>query len=98
VPVVAAFPWDDRSTNPPGRLQADERFVVLDPDLQSPPGDGVGFLHLRPEKGRNNLARQIRRTEIDPGVFVNLSTEELAAVGPLLPDDLGAIGEALIID
>ncbi len=54
----------------------------------------VGIFHLRPEEGGGDLAGQVGRADVDPGVLVHLAAEELAAVRALLADDLGALDEA----
>ncbi len=40
----------------------------------------------------------VRRTEVDPGVLVDLAAEELAAVGALLLDDLGPLDPVRAVD
>ena len=44
------------------------------------------------------LAERVGGADIDPGVLVDLSTVEAAAVRALLVDDLGALDEALVVD
>src|SRR5207253_7597552 len=61
-------------------------------------GYGLGAFELRPQDRRGDLARQVRGPYVDPGVLVYLTAEELAAVGSLLPDDLGSISPLLIVD
>ena len=86
-----------RRTRPVG-LELREGLVVAIPDREAPLGDRVGLLQLRPEERRDDLARQVRRAEVDPGVLVDLAAEELAPVGALLPDDLGALDEPRVVD
>ena len=98
VRVVAAIARDDRPPDRAGRLEVRERFVVPLPDVEPARRDGVGLLHLRPQERGDDLAGQVRRTEVDPGVLVDLAPEELAAIRALLPDDLGALDEPRIVD
>jgi len=68
------------------------------PDRQPFGSDGLGFFHLSPEEGGNQFAGEVGGTDVDPGVLVDLTAEELAAVGALFADDLGAVGVGRIID
>ena len=61
-------------------------------------GEAVGVLELRPQEGSNDVARQERRTEIDPGVLVDFAAQEAAAIGPLLAQDLGASYMGRVVD
>ena len=58
----------------------------------------VRLLHLRPKEGRDQLARKVGRADVHPRVLVDLAAEELAAVGALFADDLGALDEPRVVD
>ena len=80
-------------------LERLERRVVALPDGAAARAViSLGLLELRPQERRDDLARQIRRADVDPGVLVDLAAEELRAVGALLADDLGALDEARVVD
>ena len=96
--IVLAASRDDWAAQAPGVLQRFQGVVIAVPNRQPARGDGVGFFHLRPQKGGDEFAGQIRRTDVHPGVFVHLAAEELAAVGALLADDLGASCQRRIVD
>jgi hypothetical protein len=66
--------------------------MVALPKHQPARGNRVGRLHLRPEEGGDDFTRQVRPADVHPSVRVHLAAEELAAVGTLLADDLGALG------
>src|SRR5207248_1724864 len=44
------------------------------------------------------LRRQMARPDVDPGVLVHKPAKELAAVGALLADDLGALDQRGVVD
>src|SRR6266568_5332658 len=56
-------------------------------------GNHVLRFQLGQQECAANLARQIRRSDIDPGVFVHFSTNEFAPISPLLADDLSPFDE-----
>src|SRR5262249_27023504 len=55
-------------------------------------------LNLSPEKRRAQVAADVRRADVDPGVLVDLAAEELASVRPLFLNYLGAIEPILAVD
>jgi hypothetical protein len=57
----------------------------------------LGGFQLRPQEGRDQLARQQRRADVLPSVFVNLAAEEAAAIGALLANDFGAQAKGGIV-
>ena len=96
--VVLAVLRDDRPADLVLRLQFRKGLVVALPEQQPLRRDRRGFLQLCPQKRGDHFARQIGRAEVDPGVLVDLAAEEVAAVGALLAEDLGALGEAQVVD
>ena len=61
-------------------------------------GDRIGVLELSVQKGPDQLARQKRGANVDPGVLVDLAAKELRAVAAFLADDLGARDELGVVD
>src|SRR5437773_11191110 len=59
VGVVPAFGWHNRATYLARLFQGGQRLMISLPHLETALSDGFGFLHLRPEEGRNDLAWQI---------------------------------------
>src|SRR5574337_1723586 len=88
----------DRSAQLAGAFGLGKPLVVGAPHREAPARDGFDLLHLRPQKRRDDLPGQERRTDVDPGVLVDLTTKELTSVGALFADDLGALGEARVVD
>src|SRR5262249_20058169 len=72
-------------------LKRFQRLVVELIDLSPPFRDGVQEFELGIEKSATNLARNVAGADIDPGVFIHLTAEELPAVGPLVANNLGAL-------
>src|SRR5690242_7878440 len=60
--------------------------------------DLVPDFKLREKETGQQFRRQIARADIDPGVFVDLSAEEQAAVSPLLMEDLRPFDILRIVD
>ena len=56
-----------------------------------------GFFKLRQKERGDNLARQERRADVDPGVLVHLSAEEQCAIGALFPNDLRPLNPGSIV-
>ncbi len=79
-------------------LKIGERAMILRPHAMTLGLDLIHLLELRQQESRVELARQIGRADIDPGVFVDPALQELGAVRSLLPQDVGAVDEALVID
>ena len=98
VRVVPAVRGHDRPAQQAACLERRERRVVALPDREPRGRDALGLLELRGEERGDDLARQVRRADVDPGVLVDLAAEELRAVGALLADDLGALDEARVVD
>ena len=48
-------------------------------------------LELTEEKRRQHVAHHVTAAEVDPRVFVDLSTDEATAIGTLLSHDLRAL-------
>src|SRR6185503_21268525 len=96
--VVFAPGRHARATHGAASLQRLETRVIPRPDFTSQAIDLLSLLHLRRKECGVQLARQIRRPDIDPGVFVDFSLEKPAAIGSLLPDDLGALYESGVVD
>src|SRR5207253_3721470 len=75
-----------------------ERFVVCAPDRGAFRVDRLRRFELRKEKRRRQFARQVRRSGIDPCVFIDLSAKKTAAIRSFFANDLGALDETRIID
>lgn len=82
VRIVYAAVGDRRQTELTGGLKGLEGRIILVPAVKTVIIDLVRHFELRPEIGRVQLARQIAVAEIDPGVLVDLTAEELGAVVP----------------
>jgi hypothetical protein len=96
--VMLTVRRNDRTAERPALFQFCKRFMVLPPDGKPLPREGVSGFELRPQKGRGNLAGQIRGANIYPTVFIDMATEELLPVGSFLADNLGALNPAGLID
>ena len=72
--------------------------MVSMPEIHASLGNAQGFFHLRPQECCNHFAWQVGRTDVYPGIFVDLSAKKLAAVGALLADDLRTLGKASVVD
>jgi hypothetical protein len=79
-------------------LQRGQHAVITLPDRPPLAGDAFGLLELGPEIGGGDFARQERRTEILPSIFVDLAAKEPAAVSALFAQDFGAKGQSAIVD
>ena len=88
----------DRPANVAGALQRGESCVIALPQGSPSRQKRVSILQLREQEGRDHVTRQVGRSEIDPGVFVGTATKEARSVGSFLPDDLGTIDKARVID
>ena len=98
MPVLPAVPRDDWPAHPPSRSSASKASGSDPRSLSRRARDRVGLLELGPQERRDDLARQVRRADVDPGVLVDLAAEELPAVRALLADDLGRLDEARVVD
>jgi hypothetical protein len=67
--------------------------MISVPNRHPPSGNRIRLLHLSPEERRDDFAWKIRRTDVYSSVLVDLATEELAKVRPLLPNDLTPFDE-----
>ena len=52
--------------------------------------DTIRCFQLRPQVRSLQIGHQIAGANIAPGIFIDLTTEELAAVSALFTDDLGS--------
>src|SRR6266850_2472786 len=96
--IVFAISRNPRTTNSPLTLEALERLVISRPQRKPTRGHARRLFHLRPEKRRDDLARQEARSQIHPSVLVDLSPEELFTICTFFPDDFGPLHQALIVD
>src|SRR5947208_453044 len=62
------------------------------------PPDLVHRLDLGVEEGARDLAGDVRRADVDPGVFVHLAPEELRPVRPLVAEDLRPVDQRGVVD
>src|SRR6476620_28880 len=90
VPVVLTFRGHDGPTKQAVLLEWCERFVVTLPNRHPLPGNAVRLFKLRPEERSDDVARQKRRTDVLPGVFVDFAPEKPATVRSFFADDFGA--------
>src|SRR3970282_593748 len=67
--VLAATLRDDRPAQPPEALHRLQQNMVVAPDREPTVGQRFRFLQLCPEKRGGQLARQIGRSEMLPGVL-----------------------------
>src|SRR6266540_382483 len=95
--IVFAALGQDRPTKRARRFQRRKHLVIALPDRQTLGRDVPCIFHLRPEKGRGEVARQKRGPDLLPRVFVHFATEETAAIRPLLSDDLSPECQVWII-
>ena len=72
------------------------RVEVIDPLAAFP--DPIEQLKLSVQEGRTQFAGNVGRSNLDPGVLVDLAAEELRSVRALLANDLGALGELAVVD
>ena len=75
-----------------------ERGVITLPDRAPQPGDFFCLFKLCEQECRSQLAREIGRAHIDPGVLIDFPSIETASIGSFLPDDLRAFDELRIVD
>src|SRR4051812_30683606 len=66
--------------------------------MQASRRDLLSILHLRPQERGDDVARQKRRADVHPGVFVDTSLKKRGAVGPLLSQNGGAIDKGRVVD
>lgn len=62
-----------------------------------PSCDLVHLLQLAVQERTGNLARDIRRSDVNPRVFIHMTAEELPAVRSLVTNDFSAFQQAGII-
>src|SRR5205823_2224684 len=82
--------YDGAAKEPFALEQLTVRMIQI-PDRASLASQSLGLLELRPQERGRDLARQVRRADVDPRVLVDLPAEELAAVGALLSHDLSTL-------
>ena len=83
-----------RATQGSAALQRRQPLGVALMDLAAALQDRIELLELRLQECAQDLRRQERRADVDPGVLVDLTAEELLAVGALVADDLGPLDAA----
>src|SRR5262249_39277339 len=96
--IVFTISRYDRPRNQSFRLQVRKAFEVVAPQPQAAASDGLPLLQLGIEEGSKNLARNERRSKIDPTVFRHFSSFKLSAVGTFFPNDFGARKTSSIVD
>ena len=85
VGIVCGILRNIRAFQHPFVFQFFQFFVIEVPDGQSLIIDLVCLFQLRPQISGIHIAWQIGRSIAHPGIFINLSTEILAAVCSLFP-------------
>ena len=81
-----------------GLSQRTELLMVIVVDGHPLSVDFLMFLEFCKQVSRIHIARQIGGTVVDPGIFVDLSAEKLAAVRSLFTKDLCFFQIILILD
>src|SRR4051812_19004028 len=89
---------NDRTANPPLLRPGSHLLVVIFPNAPALLLDRPPFFQLAEQKGSQDVAHEVTRPNIHPGVFIHLSFEKSAAVSPLLPDNFRPLNEPLIIE
>lgn len=74
-----------------------QQFLITLNSSSSLLGDSVRVLKLRIEESRNKFTRQIGRSNIDPGIFINHATEKLTAVCTFFTNDLGTLDQSSVV-
>src|SRR6266511_5937064 len=69
---------NNRATYYSRLLKGSQPLVICSPYLEAAACDGIDFLHLGPKEGSQYFTWKIGRADIDPGVLIDLPTEELA--------------------
>ena len=90
--------WHCGKLHLPGLLQRQKQFIILVPSVHSGLIDLLSHLKLRIEVSRIHITGKIRGTEIHPPVLVHLSSEILAPVRPLLPQNFRLLNIGRILD
>ena len=98
VSIVLAVVRHDGATQSTIGLGSLERFVISIPDRHARLRDGVCALELSHEQGGHELAGQVRRTDLLPGVAIDLTAQKSAAIGALLANHLGPRAKRIVID
>ena len=55
--------------------------------------NGLPYFQLSEQEGSQDVAHHITRSDINPGIFIDLPTKETAPIGSFFSDDLGAFSE-----
>ena len=97
VRIVLAVRRYARQLDAPSLRQRQETVVVLLPQCQTALVDAFRHFQLAPQVGGLQVRHQIAGADVAPGIFVDLTTEELAAVGALLADDFRPIDQSRIV-
>lgn len=97
VRVMHAVGRDYRQLDAAGLRQRQEAVIVLLPQCQTALVDAFRHFQLAPQVSGLQVRHQIAGTDVAPGIFVHLTTEELAAVGALLADDFRPIDQSRIV-
>ena len=79
-------------------FKRDELASVILKDLSSACCNFVEQLELAVEKRTSNLTWDIRRTDIDPSIFIDLASKELLSIGALITNDFSLLEKAIRID
>src|ERR1043165_1717320 len=73
-------------------------LVIEFVDLAAALADRVQLLKLRIEERGANLAGDVRRSNVHPGVLIHHATEEAAAISAFFANDFGTLDESRRID
>ena len=98
VGIVRAAGRNRGKLQPACRLNRRELVAIEPPGLQAVGIYLVGYLQLRPQVGRVEVALQVGASPIHPGIPIHLPAEEALTISALLANDLGAVDVLGVVD
>ncbi len=96
--VLLALGRNRRQFNTSGASQRRQGIKIGLPQREALLINTIRRLQLRPQVGRLQIRHQIAGANIAPGIFIHLATEELAAIGALLTNNLSAFNQRPVVD